>query len=98
MINTHVVYYINFTHGNHQFIKNTQNYCVWFVTKDDNKLHKETVEMLSLPNKMLFTFAKNLNGFCSIGIPSKSLFVSVDSDFESEPSEMARKSKTKYTV
>mgnify|MGYP001053497312 CR=1 FL=1 len=55
MINTHVVDYINFVHGTYQFIQNTQDYCVWFVTKDDNKLHKKTVELLSLPNEMSFT-------------------------------------------
>lgn len=43
MINTHVVDYINFVHGTYQFIENTKNYCLWFVTKDDNNLHKKTV-------------------------------------------------------
>ena len=43
MINTHVVDYINFAHGTYQFIENTQDYCVWFVTKDENKFHKKTV-------------------------------------------------------
>lgn len=55
MINTHVVDYINFAHGTYQFIENTKDYCVWFVTKDENKLHKKTVEMLNLPNEMYFT-------------------------------------------
>lgn len=43
MINTHVVDYVNFAHGTFQFIENTKDYCIWFVTKDDNKLHKKTI-------------------------------------------------------
>jgi hypothetical protein len=55
MINTHVVDYMNFAHGTYQFIENTQNYCIWFVTKDDNKLHKKTIEMLNAPQEMIHT-------------------------------------------
>jgi len=43
MINTHITDYINFSHGTYQFIENTLDYCVWFVTKEDNKLHKKTL-------------------------------------------------------
>ena len=42
MINTHITDYINFAHGAYQFIESSKNYCVWFVTKKENKLHSKT--------------------------------------------------------
>ena len=41
MINTHITDYINFAHGAYQFIESSKNYCVWFVTKKENKLHSK---------------------------------------------------------
>lgn len=55
MINTHITDYINFSHGTYQFIENTQDYCVWFVTRDNNKLHKKTVELLNSPRQRIHT-------------------------------------------
>ncbi len=55
MVSTHVTDYINFSHGTYQFIENTQDYCVWFLTHDDNKLHKKTIELLNSPKQRIHT-------------------------------------------
>lgn len=58
MINCHIIDYANFAHGTFQFVENfdnKNNYCVWFVTKESNKLHAKTVEMLGLPDGLVYT-------------------------------------------
>lgn len=55
MLSTHTTDYINFSHGTYQFIENTQDYCVWFVTREDNKLHKKTVELLNCGKERVHT-------------------------------------------
>lgn len=56
MINTHMVDYANFAHGTYQFINNYKdNYCIWFITQANKKLHTKTLEMLNCDPKKTYT-------------------------------------------
>lgn len=60
MINTHKVSYVSFFHGVYQFTQKHDDYCVWFITKNQNVFHNQMMKLFDKNRSFVTNYDNNM--------------------------------------